>query len=103
MRKKDWENSQDLLHKHFKKFGFDRGEKKQTSKKDHKNKADFVRELELRTNELVENHSKNLQEKNNLLDQIIEHQNDLNRFDNLAFYAEKIKSFVLYFHEKTRV
>ena len=100
MRKKDWENSQDLLHKHFKKFGFDRGEKKQTSKKDHKNKADFVRELELRTNELVENHSKNLQEKNNLLDQIIEHQNDLNRFDDLAFYAEKIKSFVLDFHEK---
>jgi hypothetical protein len=100
MRKKDWENSQDLLHKHFKKFGFDRGEKKQTSKKDHKNKADFVRELELRTNELVKNHSKTLQEKNNLLDQIIDHQNDLNRFDDLAIYAKKIKGFVLDFKEK---
>lgn len=100
MRKKDWENSQDLLHKHFKKFGFDRGEKKQTSKKDHKNKADFVRELELRTNELVENYSKNLQEKNNLLDQIIDHQNNLNRFDDLALYAKKIKGFVLDFKEK---
>lgn len=100
MRKKDWENSQDLLHKHFKKFGFDRGEKKQKSKKDHKNKADFVRELELKNNALVENHSINLQEKNNLLDQIIDHQNDLNRFDDLGFYAEKIKSFVLDFKEK---
>jgi len=100
MRKKDWENSQDLLHKHFKNFGFDRGEKKQTSKKDHKNKADFVRELELKNNELVKNYSINLQEKNNLLDQIIEHRNDLKRFDDLGFYAEKIKNFVLDFKEK---
>lgn len=100
MRKKDWENSQDLLHKHFKKLGFDRGEKKQTSKTDHKNKADFVRELELKKNVLVENYSNNLQEKNNLLDQIIDHQNDLNRFDDLAFYAEKIKGFLLDFKEK---
>jgi hypothetical protein len=100
MRKRDWENSQDLLHKHFRKFGFERGEKKQTSKKDHKNKTDFVRELELKNNELVENHSKNLQEKNYLLDQIIEHQNDLNQFDDLGFYAEKIKGFVLDFQAK---
>ena len=100
MRKKDWENSQDLLHKHFEKFGFDRGEKKKTSKKDHKNKAEFVRELALKNNKLVENYSKNLQEKNHLLDQIIDHQNDLNRFDDLALYAEKIKKFVLSFKEK---
>ncbi|TWX64870.1 hypothetical protein ESZ36_19460 [Colwellia demingiae] len=100
MRKKDWENSQDLLHKYFEKFGFDRGEKKKTSKKDHKNKAEFVRELALKNNELVENHSKNLQEKNYLLDQIIDHQNDLNRFDDLALYAEKIKKFIFSFKEK---
>ncbi len=100
MRKKDWENSQDLLHKHFKKFGFDRGEKKKTSKNDHKNKADFVRELELKNNVLVESYSKSQQEKNNLLEQIMTHQNDLNRFDDLALYAERIKDFVLDFKEK---
>ncbi|OUR75859.1 hypothetical protein A9Q75_17335 [Colwellia psychrerythraea] len=100
MTRKDWGDSQDLLHKHFQKFGFDRGEKKQTSKKDHKTKADYVRELELKTIEMVESHSKNLQEKNNLLDQVIDHQNYLNRFDDLAFYAKKIKGFVLDFQDK---
>ncbi|MDE1222571.1 plasmid recombination protein [Vibrio aestuarianus] len=39
MRKKDWENSQDLLHKHFHKFGFERGIKKTLTKKQGKSKA----------------------------------------------------------------
>ncbi|MBB1274069.1 hypothetical protein [Psychromonas sp. SR45-3] len=102
MRKNHWSESQDMLHKHFKKFGFDRGEKKQTNKKDHKTKADYVRELELKTVELVGNHSKNLQDQDQLLDQIIEHQNDLDRFENLGSYAEKIKTFVVDFASKQK-
>lgn len=100
MTKDDWSESQDLLHKHFKKFGFDRGEKKQTNKRDHKTKADYVRELELKTVELVENHAKNLQDQDQLLDQILDHQNDIERFENLGGYAEKIKDFVIGFAEK---
>lgn len=91
MRKKDWIASQDLLHKHFKKFGFDRGESKMTNKRDHKDKEEFVRELELKTTELIKTTSKHLDEKNELLDEILEHQEKLDRFENLSNYAHKIK------------
>lgn len=100
MTKNDWSKSQDLLHKHFEKFGFDRGEKKQTNKQDHKTKADYVRNLELKTIELVENHTKNLQDQDQLLDQIIDYQNDIDRFEKLGEYAEKIKDFVMDFTDK---
>lgn len=100
MTKDNWSESQDLLHKYFEKFGFDRGEKKQTNKRDHKTKADYVRELELKTVELVENHAKNLQDQDQLLDQILDHQNDIERFENLGGYAEKIKDFVIDFADK---
>ncbi len=45
MRKKDWSNCQDLLYKHFKDYGFNRGEYKQTSSKDHLNKEEYVKKL----------------------------------------------------------
>ncbi|MDN4726766.1 hypothetical protein QYZ40_19080 [Vibrio parahaemolyticus] len=93
MRKKDWSNSQDILYKHFKDFGFERGEPKQTNKADHKNKEDYVRELELKTTELIKTTSKHLDEKNELLDEMLEHQEKLDRFENLSNYAQKIKSF----------
>lgn len=93
MRKKDWIASQDLLHKHFKKFGFDRGESKMKNKRDHKDKEEFVRELELKTTELIKATSKHLDEKNELLDEILEHQEKLDRFENLSNYAHKIKDF----------
>ncbi len=93
MRKKDWSNSQDLLHKHFKKFGFDRGEEKMTNKRDHKNKEDYVRDLELKTIELVKATGDHLDEKNELLDEILEHQQKLDRVENLSNYAHKIKNF----------
>lgn len=93
MRKKHWTYSQDLLHKHFKKFGFDRGEAKMTNKRDHKDKEEYVRELELKSIELVKNTSEHLDEKNELLDEILDHQQKLDRFENLSNYAQKIKSF----------
>ncbi|SHO54313.1 hypothetical protein [Vibrio quintilis] len=93
MRKKNWIASQDLLHKHFKKFGFDRGESKMTNKRDHKDKEDYVRELELKTTELIQTTSKHLDEKNDLLDEILDHQQKLDRFENLSNYAQKIKNF----------
>ncbi|HAS6213013.1 TPA: hypothetical protein I7185_22185 [Vibrio vulnificus] len=93
MRKKDWSNSQDLLYKHFKDFGFERGEPKQTNKADHKNKEDYVRELELKTIELVKATGDHLDEKNELLDEILDHQQKLDRFENLSNYAQKIKNF----------
>lgn len=93
MRKKDWIASQDLLHKHFKKFGFDRGESKMTNKRDHKDKEQFVRELELKTTELIKSTSKHLDEKSELLDEILEHQEKLDQFESLSNYAHKIKDF----------
>lgn len=93
MRKKHWTYSQDLLHKHFKKFGFDRGEAKMTNKRDHKDKEEYVRALELKSIELVKNTSEHLDEKNELLDEILDHQQKLHRFENLSNYAQKIKSF----------
>ncbi|MGM6200458.1 hypothetical protein ABLA51_21825 [Vibrio parahaemolyticus] len=47
MRKKDWSDCQDLLHKHFEKYGFDRGEPKQHQSKDHKNKDEYLKQLQV--------------------------------------------------------
>ncbi|MCC4276134.1 plasmid recombination protein [Marinomonas communis] len=93
MRKDDWSKSQDLLASHFNKFGFERGEKKLTNKKDHKTKEDYVRELSLKTTELLKEQSKYLDEKNEMLDTIIKHQERLSRFENLSIYVDKIKDF----------
>lgn len=46
MKKEDWSNAQDLLHKHFEEYGFNRGEPKQTKGRDHKNKKEYVQSLE---------------------------------------------------------
>ncbi|MBE8574047.1 hypothetical protein [Vibrio sp. OPT18] len=54
MRKQDWRDCQDLLHKHFKEYGFDRGEPKQTAEKDHKNKDDYVKNLKKQIEKLEE-------------------------------------------------
>ena len=100
MTKKNWSYSQDLLHKHFKKFGFERGEKKLTNKQDHMHKSDYIRELALKTNELIEEQTIALNDKNELLDEIIKHQETLNKFDNLSDYAENIKNAVFTFKER---
>lgn len=54
MRKQDWRDCQDLLHKHFKEYGFDRGEPKQTAEKDHKNKDAFIKGLKKKIETLEE-------------------------------------------------
>lgn len=54
MRKQDWRDCQDLLHKHFKEYGFDRGEPKQTAEKDHKNKDEFIKDLKKKIEVLEE-------------------------------------------------
>lgn len=48
-KKQDWADVQDLLHKHFEEYGFDRGEPKQTSDQDHKSKSDYVKDLKEQT------------------------------------------------------
>ncbi|MCR9573824.1 hypothetical protein NB501_00005, partial [Vibrio alginolyticus] len=58
MRKQDWRDCQDLLHKHFKEYGFDRGEPKQTASKDHKNKDEFIKELTKKVEVLEEKERK---------------------------------------------
>ncbi|WP_213865589.1 hypothetical protein [Vibrio crassostreae] len=54
MRKQDWRDCQDLLHKHFQEYGFDRGEPKQTAEKDHKNKDEFIKGLKKKIETLEE-------------------------------------------------
>jgi len=103
-RTNDWSESQDMLYSHFKKFGFERGEKKLTNAVDHKNKQDYVRDLALKTTELVENHSKNLIEQERLVDEIIGHQKELQKelqkFENISVYVEEIKKYFDAFSEK---
>lgn len=67
MRKQDWRDCQDLLHKHFQEYGFDRGEPKQTASKDHLSKADYVKSLERKVDVLEEKERKlllNVRQKN---------------------------------------
>ncbi|MGY5579841.1 hypothetical protein ACXHQN_01705 [Vibrio cincinnatiensis] len=74
MRKKDWSDCQDLLHKHFEKYGFDRGEPKQHQSKDHKNKDEYLKQLqlEIEKNEVLKSDLDELKsEYSNLLDEII--------------------------------
>ncbi|MBY8309622.1 plasmid recombination protein [Vibrio fluvialis] len=74
MRKKDWGNSQDLLHKHFHKFGFERGIKKTLTKKEGKSKADYLKELQLeviKNEKLVEDFDKLKSEYSDILNEII--------------------------------
>jgi hypothetical protein len=54
MRKQDWRDCQDLLHKHFKEYGFDRGEPKQTAERDHQNKDEFIKGLKQKIETLEE-------------------------------------------------
>lgn len=75
MRKQDWRDCQDLLHKHFKEYGFDRGEPKQTASKDHKNKDEFIKSLEKKIGKLEQKERKlltNIVEKNQQLGEIID-------------------------------
>lgn len=74
MRKKDWSDCQDLLHKHFKKYGFDRGEPKQHQSKDHKNKDEYLKQLQLeikKSEDLKSDLDELKSEYSNLLDEII--------------------------------
>lgn len=75
MQKKDWSNSQDLLFKQFKKLGFDRGESKLVTKNEHKEKIDYVAELQEKEKELMENRMSHLIEKSRFLDVLEEYGN----------------------------
>lgn len=94
MAKADWSDSQTLLHKHFKPLGFDRGEKKLGHWKDHKEKNDYVKELAIKSVELAKNHGEHLDTQNELLEEILESQKKLEKYDNLHIYAEKMKTFL---------
>lgn len=74
MRKKDWSDCQDLLHKHFEKYGFDRGEHKQHQSKDHKNKDEYLKQLQLeieKSEDLKSDLDELKSEYSNLLNEII--------------------------------
>ncbi|SJN55392.1 hypothetical protein VR7878_01224 [Vibrio ruber DSM 16370] len=74
MRKKDWSDCQDLLHKHFEKYGFDRGEPKQHQSKDHKNKDEYLKKLQVeieKNEELKKDFDKLKSEYSDILDEII--------------------------------
>lgn len=74
MRKKDWSDCQDLLHKHFEKYGFDRGEPKQHQSKYHKNKDEYLKKLQVeieKNEELKKDFDKLKYEYSDILDEII--------------------------------
>lgn len=74
MRIKDWEDTQDLLHKHFKHLGFDRGISKKLTKAEHTEKEDYLKklQLEIEKNENLSNDLNELKsEYSELLDQTI--------------------------------
>lgn len=74
MKRKDWQDTQDLLHKHFKQYGFDRGEPKQTNNKDHLTKSDYVKKLKeeiAKNEEIKQDFDKLKSEYSEILDDII--------------------------------
>lgn len=74
MKIKDWENTQDLLHKHFKHLGFDRGISKKLTKAEHTEKEDYLKklQLEIEKNENLSNDLNELKtEYSELLDDVI--------------------------------
>ena len=91
MNRSDWGDSQDLLHKHFKTLGFERGEKKQTKKRDRKEKAEYVREQALK----IEDQNLKIKELSSqygkALDEIVEAEERLLDFDNVKDNTIKIK------------
>ena len=101
MKREDWSNSQDLLHKHFKKFGFDRGEYKQTNSRDHKNKSDYVKNLEIEVEELkvkekdllLKAREKGI-EYGSLMDEIGGVYDKANDYDDIRFKTVKMLSNV---------
>lgn len=100
MKKDDWRNSQSLLQKHFKHFkhlGFDRGEVKNTNKKDHKEKLDYVRDLAYQVKKLKQTNrkceTKNLillNDKLDLMDEIEEAKGRLKSLDTAKEAVENI-------------
>ena len=107
MNRSDWGDSQDLLHKHFKTLGFERGEKKQTKKRDRKEKAEYVREQALKIEDQdlkIKEQEKELRtlkfsklklssQYGEALDEIVEAEERLLDFDSVKDNTIKIKAF----------
>nr|WP_075519281.1 hypothetical protein [Moritella viscosa]SHO14573.1 Plasmid recombination enzyme [Moritella viscosa] len=87
MKKQDWRDTQDLLHKHFKEYGFDRGEPKQTAAKDHKNKDEYVKSLETNIKNLKREYLAKQMEMTDFVDDMIDELEDginkIDRFEKL--------------------
>lgn len=92
MTKEDWSNSQDLLHKNFKRLGFDRGESKLITKNEHKEKIDYVAELQEKEQELLDNRMSHLVEQSQYLDMFEDYQN-LKKDVAVVMKLEKSKIF----------
>lgn len=93
MNKKKWSKSQDLLHTCFRKLGFDRGEKKLDNKRDHKTKEDYVRELQISQEKGLNEHLEHLKVRDELISEIEEKNDYLQRLESLKPQVEHIKEF----------
>lgn len=83
MRKKDWSNTQDLAHNHFKKFGFERGISKSLTNKKGLSKEDYLKELENKAKTYEEEIIQVLEENKELLDNSTEDLKKINLFENI--------------------
>lgn len=92
MTKKNWEETQDLIYKHFRKFGFERGISKKLTQNNHKEKIDYledkVKVLEQREKDLL-----NIQ--NDYVKQIEEYQNSTDfQINNMLEIQDDVSKFV---------
>lgn len=77
MRKQDWRDCQDLIYKHFKEYGFDRGEPKKTATKDHLNKDEFVKKLNKDIEELTKEKRDLLKSHKQTINELLDLQDEI--------------------------
>ena len=91
MKKQDWSNSQDLLHKHFKEYGFDRGEPKATLGKDHKTKEQLLNEIK----DLKKSIVKEKIAHSDFIDEVIfDLEDGINKIERFDTLQEKSKGLI---------
>ena len=105
MEKKDWSKTQDILHEHLKKYGYERGQKKESKLKDHYEKIDLLaKQVKTLQDEisLVEIDRDELKENCKMLEKTIDDNADLaiewqeknHDLNILITCSEKIKEIV---------